>query len=281
MDPTVKTELQTNGLFKEKEDTYWIARNITVVWFSLDGPPEINDKNRPDKDGVGRTSEIESNMRVVAESTIVGVRATITENTIDLQDELVQYYYDMGVREMAFNPVIKPIERGNSERCPVTKVEVIDFARGFIKAYHLARRVGIRLLSSLTFNFDERTEIACSSCVPMPQLNPDGSVSSCDMALYWDTKKELQEFIYGMWSKPKNRILYLPERIEKLNRRRLGNLPKCDSCEVKVFCAGGCAGRVAFQTGSMYDIIPEYCVATKYLARHMSLGEGVCEYTHP
>jgi radical SAM protein with 4Fe4S-binding SPASM domain len=115
----------------------------------------------------------------------------------------------------------------------------------------------------------------------MPQLNPDGSVSSCDMALYHDTKKELQCFLYGFWCASTGQIIYNPEKIERLSARRLGHLPKCDKCEIKKHCAGGCAGRVAFETGSPFDVIPEYCVATKYLARNMELGQKKYIITHP
>jgi radical SAM protein with 4Fe4S-binding SPASM domain len=108
----------------------------------------------------------------------------------------------------------------------------------------------------------------------MPQLNPDGSVSSCDMALYKDTKQELQCFIYGIWNADDKTISYDQDKITLLKSRNLINLPKCTKCPVKEYCAGGCAGRVAFQTGSIFDVIPDYCEATIYLANAIECGQN-------
>jgi radical SAM protein with 4Fe4S-binding SPASM domain len=281
LDCNIQTELQTNGLFSSQEDALWIANNFSVVWFSLDGPLEVNDKYRPDTNGVGQTSAIESNMKTVAQFTRVGVRSTVVDETVDCQEALVEYYANLGVVELALNPVIFPIERRQSGNRAVTKGNIVRFAKGFLKAHNLSAEKGVRLSSSLTFNFDEETNVACRSCLPMPQLNPDGSVSSCDMALYQDTKDELQCFLYGSWNPAVGQIQYDHHKIEKLSSRKLGNLPKCDACEIKKFCAGGCAGRVAFETGDLFGVIPEYCVATKYLARNMKLGGCEHLFTHP
>lgn len=279
--PDIKTELQTNGLFETPEDTNWIAKNFDIVWFSLDGPPEINDKNRPDKYGKGRTLEIEKNMEIVGGRTAIGVRSTVEEEIFDKQITLVEYYHKKGIKILALNPVIYSIPRRDRGKCSVTKSDIMKFAEGFIHACKRADEYGMDLLNSLTFNFDEPTNIGCRSCIPVPQLNPDDSVSSCDMALYHDTKEELKCFIYGTWDRTKKEVRYYLDRIEHLSRRKLENLPVCKNCEIGQYCAGGCAGRIAFQTGDIYDVIPEYCVATKYLAKNMALGQKRMKYTHP
>jgi radical SAM protein with 4Fe4S-binding SPASM domain len=281
LNSALEFELQTNGLFQSFEDTKWIASNFNIVWFSLDGPASINDHHRPDPSGRGRTKEIEENMRFVSRNTSVGVRSTIVEETIDKQEMLVDYYYNLGIRNLGFNPIIRAIRRNDCTSAEVTKGNIMHFAEGFVKAYHRAEKLGMNLLSSLTFNFDEPTDIACRSCCPMPQLNPDGSVSSCDMALYGDTMNNLQCFVYGHWISERKNIIYDRTKIDFLRSRKLGNLPKCDDCDIRMYCAGGCAGRVAYQTGNIFDTIPEYCAATIYLAKNMELGRGLIKYTHP
>ncbi len=282
INPYIELELQTNGLFQTEEDTKWIGENFTVVWFSLDGPKEINDKWRPDEYGKGRTDEIERNMQIVRENgAYTGVRSTVVPEMFNKQNEMVEYYNDLGINYLCLNPIIRAIKRHDVGNQEVTVNDIMDFSVGFVDAYKRGKELGVTVVSSLTFNFNEATNIACRSCVPMPQLNPDGSVSSCDMALYKDTKQELQCFIYGQWNSETKNIEYDMEKIIVLRNRVLENLPKCLDCEVKEFCAGGCAGRVAFQTGSMYDIIPEYCEATRYLAKHIELGSGNIKFTHP
>ncbi|GHU45780.1 hypothetical protein FACS1894190_17910 [Spirochaetia bacterium] len=178
LNPTIRLELQTNGLFQTTEDTEWIAKNFTAVWFSLDGPKEVNDKYRPDPDGYGRTSEIEENLKFVQKYTFAGIRSTIVEETMDKQDLLVDYYHNLGVKNICLNPLIKQIVRNESGNTEVTKDDIMLFSQYFLKAYKRGDAIGVTVLSSLTFNFDEKTAVACRSCLPMPQLNPDSSVSS-------------------------------------------------------------------------------------------------------
>lgn len=280
--PDIEFELQTNGLFMSKADAEWIGKNFTVVWFSLDGPKSINDKWRPDANGNGRTDEIENNMKTVRKlGAFAGVRSTVVLEMFDHQDEMVEYYHNLGINYVCLNPIIRQIKRGDEGGQDVTVNDIMAFSVGFVKAYQKGKELGVTVVSSLTFNFNEKTCIACRSCVPMPQLNPDGSVSSCDMALYKDTKKELQCFLYGEWNAETGSIEYDQSKIKLLQSRNLENLPKCKQCEVKDYCAGGCAGRVAFQTGSMFDVIPEYCEAIKYLAKYIELGGEDILYTHP
>ena len=133
----------------------------------------------------------------------------------------------------------------------------------------------------MTFNFDEEGVYGCRSCVPMPQLNPDGTVSSCDMALYEDTKPELRCFLYGKWNDKLKTIEYDYKKISHLASRILPNLPVCRDCEIGEYCAGGCAGRIAFQTGDIYGVITSVCDATKYMAKHIALGRRKIKFTHP
>lgn len=279
--PSIKVELQTNGLFESREDTEWIANNIDIVWFSLDGPPEINGENRPDEFGNNRTAEIEENLKIVKTKTQVGIRATVTQRTVGNQDKLVEYYHNLGVRHLAFNPLIKPIKRGDHGNIGVNEMSQMDFARGFCDAHKVAQQLNVELTNSLTFNFDEVTEYACRSCLPMPQLNPDGSVSSCDMAMYRDTKKELQDFLYGEWNEATGRIDYFVEKIDKLRSRKLCNLERCKNCKYGAYCAGGCVGRIAFDTGDIFGYLPDVCAATHYMAKRIPLGLKQYTATHP
>lgn len=277
----IQVELQTNGLFENDGDAEWISENIDSVWFSLDGAPEINDIHRPDTNGIGRTKEIEQNMLIVKKKAFVGVRSTVVEEMMDKQDELVSYYGNLGIEYVCLNPIIRQIKRHEAHTKDVTKGDIMTFARNFVAAYQYGISHNMKVSSSLSFNFDEPTCVSCRSCLPMPQLNPDGSVSSCDMALYKDTMDSLQCFIYGNWNEKDKCIDYYMDRIDVLRSRNLDNLPKCQKCDIKEYCAGGCAGRVAFQTGSIFDVIPEYCAATRYLAKYIKCGTNTFEHTHP
>lgn len=281
LNPNIVVELQTNGLFSTIDDTLWIRDNINIVWFSLDGPSQINDINRPDHLGNGRTKEIERNMLLVQEKAIVGVRATISGDFLDKQYTLVRYYKKLGINYLAFNPIISPVKRNESGCMNINQSSQKKFAIGFIKAFEVAQELNIELTNSMIFNFDEPVDASCRSCLPMPQLNPDGSVSSCDMAMYADTKNELKVFLYGQWDVDSKQILYDIEKIRYLQQHRLCNMPVCKDCVIGEYCAGGCLGRIAYETGNIFSVIPDICSATIYMAQHIPLGEKKLALTHP
>ncbi len=282
LSPNIKTELQTNGLFENEDHCEWIAGNLDRVWFSIDAPKEINGTYRLDEYNRNRNDEIIKNLKTVQKNTDVGVRATIVAETIDKQVELVKYFGKLGIKKLCVNPIIESVTRDQrSGTGDISRVSIMKFAKGFVKAYIYAEEIGVHCSNSLSFNFDEKTDIACRSCIPMPQLNPDGSVSSCDMAMYNDAPQELQCFLYGQWEPSSGRIIYDSEKIHNLQNRKLCNLPKCQECIAKDNCAGGCAGRIAYEKGDMYDTIPVYCAATKYIFERVAVNQNIMQYTHP
>ncbi|MDR2720054.1 MAG: radical SAM protein [Nitrososphaerota archaeon] len=282
--PDIIVELQTNGVYDNNSVRDWIAENVNIVWVSLDGPSDINGKYRPDRERRDRTAEIEENIRIMQTKTSVGVRATIVNETTDSQDKLVKYFHSLGIKYITVDPMIESIRREDKGFSgAITKINLMRFAEGFLKGYKTATKIGVSYGCSLTFNFDQRTNIACRSCLPMPQLNPDGSISSCDMALYSNTPPELQCFLYGYWDSKNKQIVYDQNKIKNLQNRTVSQLNKCHDCEIKYNCAGGCAGRVAFEKGGIYDTIPEYCSAIKYLSHRMQMNANIIPslYTHP
>ena len=103
--PGLEVEIQTNGLFDSIDDANWLANNMNMVWISLDGPAIVNDRNRPDAFGRGRTFDIERNLKFLQERTKVGVRVTVTDDFIDNQEVLVEHYHNLGVKYLVLNPV--------------------------------------------------------------------------------------------------------------------------------------------------------------------------------
>ena len=278
----IHIELQTNGYFNNREDTEWIAKNINDVWVSVDGWAEINDANRPDACGHGHTDDVEKNMRILIDrGAFVGVRSTIGANTMDKQDQIVDYYANQGIQYICFNPITVPVHRNDRGKRAVYQDNIMDFAKGFLKAFERAEKLGCILSSSLTFNFDEKTTINCRSCLPMPQLNPDGSISSCDKATYRDTKEEIKCFLYGEWDRKLQKYIYDAEKISYLQSRTLANMPYCSRCEAGPYCAGNCPGRVAYETGDIFSVNNTHCEAIRFLARHLPLGRKIVEHTHP
>lgn len=260
-------EIQTNGTFPRKV-AEWIADHVHLVWISLDGPPEFNDKLRPNAAGKGQTMKVLKNIDYLKDRTFVGVRPTITPETLPVLPQLVGYFHSMGVKALAPNPEISQVGHGSKlNPDSTTTIDMMAFAQQLEKAWHKADRLGMALSSELIFNFGAESRYNCRACLPAPHLTIDGYVSCCDIGLWGDTIH--QDLIYGQYHKESDTIEYSEDRIANLRRRSADNIPHCQDCIAKYNCAGGCLGRTAHQSGSIWGQRKDYCQAVQYLADRM------------
>lgn len=277
----VKFELQTNGFFSE-EVARWVAENIETVWLSFDGLPEVHDRLKRTKDDNSTVETILRNLKILQEKTFAGFRATITSLNVNRQEEMVQFAYDQRVRALFSKVVLPPANLVSKhifyETAFPLEVGIMDYAKNFVKAWKLSKKIGIFYGNGYINNFDEFCEYACRACVPCPHLTPDGYISACDRATHGKTS--LQEFIYGKYDPLGDEIIYDEARIKALRSRSIYNLPECQNCKIKFKCAGGCLGTCAQFEGSMFKIIPEYCEAIKYMSENIDWDpmEGLFPY---
>lgn len=275
------TEIQTNGYFSE-EIARWLGENISIIWLSIDGWPEINDQYRPARDNLKPTRQILHNLRIMQERTFVGVRATVVPETVRRQAELVEYFASLGVKQIYSEPVFEPLKISGEmqNRGKITLVNIMDYAYSFLDGWDHAQRLGVFYGNSFMVNFDEEVHICCRSCIPAPHLTTDGYVSACDLGYYGNTA--LKDLIYGKWDSNSKKIIYFPEKIMKLRSRNTETMARlgCRNCEVLAHCSGGCMGRAYHETGDMFGLLSDYCLLTKFLWEHLPRGIKI-EYLHP
>lgn len=277
----LKFELQTNGFFSE-EIAQWIAENIHEIWLSFDGLPKVHDRIKRTKDNKPTSEVILRNLKILQEKTFAGFRATITSLNVNRQEEMVEFAYRQGVKAL-FSKVMLP--RANivsdkilNEALHSLEVDIMNYAKNFVKAWKLSRKLGIFVGNGYINNFDEICEYACRACVPCPHLTSDGYVSACDRATYGKTT--LQEFIYGKYEPSKGKIIYNEQKIRVLQSRSVYNMLECQDCKIKFRCAGSCLGTCTQIKGSMFKVIPEYCEAIRYMFENIDWDprEGLFPY---
>lgn len=272
----LKVELQTNGFF----DTYiaeWIANNINILWISCDGMPEIHDHNRKTKKGTITSHIVERNLKFFAQQKHmqVGVRITVTPESINRQCEIIKYFHKLGIKYVNAHPACAPIHKQAQEN--LFKWDPLEFAKNFLEAHNEANKLGIFYNSLYIVNFDEKVDYACRALVPCPHLTTDEYVSSCDFAQFGPEYDPgpMQQFIYGKYIPKDDKIIYDENKIKMLRNRCTETLlnGKCKDCEVAYYCAGGCVGQVVNENSDLLEIHKKNCLITKYLSRHIPLGK--------
>lgn len=285
----VTVELQTNGVFGP-EVKEWILRNVNIIWMSFDGPPDIQNYNRPVGGKYPSSPIIEANVRWLNDNKgthniMVGARVTMTNINISRQKEMVDYFYNLGIRFVWTDPLfptvgITPVCL-DKEKLSEYNFNMDEYIDNYIEAYRYAESKGLFYGSFLMCNFDGITNIHCRACSPVPHLTPDGYISACDMVVLGENAHHMDCFIYGKWDNKKEQFVFFQDKIDSLRKRNSDMLPHCQNCEVRLHCGGYCLGEVVNETGSLTGQKVMTCKAIRRLFKELGCFATPFKYLHP
>jgi len=251
----VFVDIQSGGVFSGKV-LDWLKENAHSVKISCDGPPEIQDMQRPLKSPRKSSQIVENNIKALAENpeTRLSVKATVTRHSVNRLVEVVEYFNRLGAETISMDPFIKCEE---SELNGLKPVNPLDFSANFLKAREFAEKIGVQLFSSFLPIY--RRTYACGFCIPQFCLTPDGLVSACLAKL--SSAIGPQEFAYGRLS---GKGFEFDERkIKRISGRRIQNMEACNNCFLRHTCLGGCAAECLMETGSIFTPSKEKCLAVR------------------
>lgn len=302
----VEFELQTNGILTRYDGEYdfemakWIAENIDYIWISCDGIPDIQNEYRPIFGGVYESPPkllshelVEQTIKVCLPicKKMIGVRMTIVEKNLCKQKEMIQYFYDLGIRDIWADPLFPSVGQKNA----IEEIDLDLFAKEFIEACNFAASFGadpsnpkfdkVIYGSNYTCNFDEEIKHYCRACKPVPHATTDGYVSSCDMAMFKEAEGSISacmnKLIYGYWDASLGIIQYDLQKMQSLRDRNCDNLNHCQGCIARLHCGGYCLGEITNETGRLDGILPSKCNTVRYLYQHMNQRQRHYRYSHP
>lgn len=293
----VTVEIQTNGVFTN-DIKEWILDNANIVWMSFDGMKDIQNYNRPLNPKYsqmfnGKTSAdiLEDNVKWLIQNKanrnlMVGARVTITDSNIDKQKEMVDYFYDLGIRYVWTNPLFYSVGKipvcDDIEKKSNYKFDMASYVRNYLEAYEYAKGKELFWGSFLTINFDGESPYHCRCCIPKeaPHITPDGYVSACDMVVLGEESYHMDPFIIGKWNSITKVFDLDYEKIHSLNMRKSTKMEHCKLCPAKLHCGGYCLGEIVNETGKLDGQNHTKCYAVRKLLKEI----GTCDtykYLHP
>ena len=284
----VTVELQTNGVFEQKVRE-WILKNVNILWISFDGPPDIQNKQRPLPNLKESSPFIEDNVRWLLSNKenydlMVGARVTMTNNNVLIQNEMIDYFERLGIRHIWTDPQFAEVKKTpvckDLERRRKYDIDLDLFAKRFVDAFYHAKEKNVFYGSFLTCNFDGESTINCRSCTPTPHLTTDGYVSACDMVLNGKNANHMDCFIYGKWDKKNKVFIYFQDKIKALQSRTVSSLKHCDECIARLNCCGHCLGEIQNETGNLNGHNPRVCRAIQYIYKKIG-RQPLYKYLHP
>ena len=292
----VTVEIQTNGVFTD-DIKEWVLNNINIVWMSFDGMKDIQNYNRPLNPKYSALFENKSSADILEQNVLwlnsnahrnimVGARVTITDNNVDKQIEMVDYFYSLGIRYVWTDPEFYSV--GKKPVCEdLAKIhsyhfDLSKYVDNFITAFKYAKTKGIFWGSFLMVNFDGVSPYHCRCCTPLeaPHLTPDGYISACDMVVIGSEAYHMNPFIVGKWDKSANDFVFFDEKIKALNERKSTNISHCKDCVAKMHCGGYCLGETVNETGQLDGQNFNKCVAICRLFKELGV-QAPFDYLHP
>jgi sulfatase maturation enzyme AslB (radical SAM superfamily) len=228
--------LATNGALPE-EQAAWLGREFDLVDISCDGPPDIQDRQRPLREGGPTSPHVVRTARALREA---GgrflVRATITPETAPRQAEIVGYLHEaLGATEMRFEPVY-----GTGAFQPG---QAAWFARHFLEAEREARARGCSLAFAGA-RLDEIHGPFCDVLRDVLHLLPDGVATACFLRTE-GRAAAAAGLAAGMWNESRSEYALDFERIAGLRRKALELPAACRECINIFHCSRECPERCA------------------------------------
>ena len=242
--------LTTNGVLLNDEIMEFANREMANVVLSLDGRKEINDGNRPFRNGKGSYDIIVPKFQKFAKSRedkSYYVRGTFTRKNLDFSED-VKHFADLGFKHMSIEPVVgEEYEEYaiKEENLPKIMEEYDNLAKEYIKRYKEGR----------PFNFFHfMIDLEQGPCVAK-RLSGCGSGTEYLAVTPWGDFYPCHQFVgddkFLMGNVDEGIV-----RTDIQDEFKLCNVyakPKCRECFARYYCSGGCAANSYKFHGSIND----------------------------
>jgi len=280
-------EAGTNGIISEKR-LRWLASKLSGMTVSLDGPPDIQDTQRPltsvkgarraeeiksgraadddeDEDEHASSSQIvERTLRILDEVGMqYGLRCTITRQSVERIPEIVEYVCRVSraqaIQMEPMFPVGRALESGDEA------VEPETFVRAFLAGRLVAREHDRRLVYAAA-RADQITNRFCEAISGAFNVTQDGRVTSCYEVFDKDDPR-YHHFGIGGYEPGSGDFKVDLKKVHAASKWTAMEKVPCQSCFAKYHCAGDCSAKVATTGDPAGGVNPNRCYVIRELTR--------------
>ena len=255
---TIRFEVATNGLFDERR-CHWVADNLDTVVLSLDGPAEIQDRQRPRRDGQGSLAAVVRSARILSEGAAeLNLRACVPSETVEQLPEIASWFC-RDLRPAAVS--LEPVQPSSASRSAhLEPPDPWSFGRKFVAAARILEAQGVEAVYA-TADIGARRVSFCPVARDAAIVSPDGTISACYLpSREWEAKG----FDLHLGRMVAGRADLDPQAVALARGLNVWNKPHCRHCFCRWHCAGGCHVNHRPPEGpGTYDRL---CIQTRIIA---------------
>ncbi len=263
---------QTNGTLISDEWCSFIDANKIRIGVSIDGPEFLNDRHRKTRGGRGTFSQVIAGIqRLQAHAIPFHVITVLTRESLEYPDELFEFYFENGIRQVAFNiEEIEGIHLNSSLNSPEICERFADFLERFYDLVHSAGEpfwvreftsalAGIMADGDPVERFNHQT-------VPMTIISVDcqGNYSTWSPELLGLRSSLYGDFTLGNVMTDSFDSVFATPKFQHLSADIAAGVGSCQAtCEYFPFCGGGAPVNKYFENGSFRSTETMFCRLTK------------------
>jgi len=248
----------------------WMMKYHFGISVSIDGTPDIQNRNRPFVNGGGSSEAVERGVGyLVSHGYPFSVR--LTYSPADNIEEIIKYLGGLGVKKIHLEPLFphgrfyKITEFGKESSYQIYSPKGKELLEKFLKAMDIARPLGIKILNGHLLNFTRGAGYFCGAASARAMtVTHDGFLTGC-LEVVDQKDKDFNTFLLGKYAPEKHGFEIYQERIKMMRERHADTLPQCKTCYARYHCAGGCLVKAVRASGKFLNVDGPYCSFTKAL----------------
>jgi uncharacterized protein len=259
---SVSNAMQTNGVLLDQNwcdlfrDTNWL------LGVSLDGPEDINDKYRYNKEGHGTWKRVMQSIELLQKNKVeFNILCVLSQANVEKPRELYRFYRSLGVDNVQYIPLAEFDGAGNALPYTITAEQYGRFlCETFDVWWPDRRKMRVRFFDNIAEALAGQKPGTCTmheTCDSYVVVEYNGDVYPCDF------------FVEGSWKLGNITLDSWPEIARRTRRYSFAEKktlahPDCQVCEYQSICHGGCPKSRQGPNGRFEDL-DYFCQAYKMI----------------
>ncbi|RLB03864.1 MAG: hypothetical protein DRG59_11085 [Deltaproteobacteria bacterium] len=250
----VEFSMTTNGTLLTQEAIDVICRCNMGITVSIDGFPEVQNRNRPFRDGRPSYDIVVGNVKKLLEVTKrpVVARVTVTRNPENLQ-RILEHLLELGFTEVGFSPVTSGASgyKLDKEEMTTLLAQFKVLSKRFLQSIERREFFGFSNIIDLivTLHQGELMDYPCGAGLSLFAVNPEGRLFVCQRFI------NQADFCVGDISNGFD----LEKLLEFRKQVHISQKKECVDCWVRTICTGGCYHEACLREGDFAMPNIHYC----------------------
>jgi len=256
----VSNALQTNGILLDDDWCRLLREYNWLVGVSLDGPEEINDLYRRNKEGRGTWKKVIRGIEALQKHKVeFNVLCVVNQANVGSPRELYGFFRSLGVDNLQFIPLAEFGPDG--EPLPYT-IAPEQYGRFLVELFEIwwpdRRKVRVRFFDNLAEAAAGQKPGTCTmheTCDSYVVVEYNGDVFPCDFFVEKDWN--LGNIAIDSWTEIARRT----RRLHFAAKKTLAH-PECAACEYRQVCHAGCP-KLRHGPHRRFEDLDYFCAAYK------------------